>query len=989
MKFKLSKEFVKKYPDAVEYFVVAHGVNNEIASKWISDELKSITEKIRDQGKDVLDSPKYKLWDKTYEKLAKDAGLKAKDFIPSHTNLIKRILSGKDVPNISPIINFINLYQLKYETPIGGEDLSALYGDIEFKISKGGERFRLFGETEVETVKPGEVITEDDHSVTCRMWGWHPSDRTKVTKKTQDLYVTFDGLKGIKDVDLDSVTEEFAKILEEKFGATAEVIRLDADNLEGEIQYSTKKIDESIFTDKIVIGKILKLEKIPETKGSLKARINLGSKGKVQVVCGGTNLKEGDMVAVALPGSKVISKEGGMKEIERSEVHGVQSDGMVCGPLELGVGNDYWFYWVLSPDLEKYLGDPLGDHLDEIELPFDWDHTLEKETGKGKKVAKKNFMKRKALSMGLVDSKQFIPKVGAVVDKKLKELGYKQSAEVGVSQNKQFGDLSSAMALRLAKELKQPPPKIAEEMVEGLKEDSEISEIFNEISVAPNGFINFRVSPEYLMSELEEALNQGADYGSSDVGDNKVILVEGPSINPNAAAHAGHLMNIFICRTLVRLFNRVGFKAEIDNLINDRGIKICMAMWGVENLPKIKDPEEAGMKPDQFLGKYYAETKKKYKEDPEVKAEIDQMLIDWEAGKPEVMKLWKKVINWAFTGHKNTLERLGEEVGHLWLESEIYTKGRDIIEKYLGKGLIEKLPDRAVTGRLEETYGVPDVILLRSDGTSLYHTQDIYLTLQKIKKFSPWKAIWVVGNEQILHFQQLFALLDGLGILSADNLYHFAYGLVVDKNGQKLGKGLDDVSADGLLNIMHEDALKVIENRKISVELRDEDEVAEAVGIGAIRYSFLSGDPYKNITFDPDEALSFTGKSGPYIMYAYSRGRNVLRNAINGDIDNYRVSVGGMDKSDSNAMTNIDKELILTLLNYPETVLNAANNYAPSILAEYLYDVASKFSNFYEKETVSGAKGAEKELRIAITQLTTRVLKDGLGLLGINVLEKM
>jgi arginyl-tRNA synthetase len=365
------------------------------------------------------------------------------------------------------------------------------------------------------------------------------------------------------------------------------------------------------------------------------------------------------------------------------------------------------------------------------------------------------------------------------------------------------------------------------------------------------------------------------------------------------------------------------------------------------------------------------------------------MLRDWEAGDEEVMKLWKKVVGWAYEGHLRTFKRLGEEPGHMWYESELYKKGRDIIQSHMGKGVVEKLPDGAVVGRLEDTYGIPDVILLRSDGTSLYHTQDIYLTMQKIEKFHPWHAVWVVGNEQITHFQQLYALLDALGILSYESLYHFAYGLVVDSDGTKLGKNAADATADALLDQMKEAASDVIEQRNIDVEVEDEDAVAESVGIAALRYAFLSRDPFKNIVYDPESAVSFTGKSGPYIMYTYARAKSVLRKALGEKIADYGVREQ-LDLETSNIeISKIEREVLLRLLMYPEVVLSAANKYAPNIIADYLYDTASSFNNLYEKLTIAGAEGEQKRFRLALTKLLTTVLADGMTILGMDVLERM
>ena len=259
----------------------------------------------------------------------------------------------------------------------------------------------------------------------------------------------------------------------------------------------------------------------------------------------------------------------------------------------------------------------------------------------------------------------------------------------------------------------------------------------------------------------------------------------------------------------------------------------------------------------------------------------------------------------------------------------------------------------------------------------------------KVRKVHPWRAVWVVGSEQIAHFQQLFALLDAIGVLSFENLYHMPYGIVTDVQGKRLGKNAADATADVILDQMKSSAKKVIEERKIQIDLDDVNAVAEAVGIGAIRYAFLSRDPFKNVVYNPESALSFTGRSGPYIMYTYSRGKSVLRKALGKELVNYKFEEKINGKSSSIEISPIERELLLNLLIYPEIVLSAANNYSPSMIAEHLYTVASAFNNFYEKMTISGAKGSQRDFRFALTKLMTTVLKDGMMILGIQVLERM
>ncbi len=868
MKFKISPELLSKYPTVCEYIVVAREVNNEIAGKSIVDRMSVVTHEIKEKGKELLNNERYSRWERVYEEMARTASLKPSDFHASHVALTKRAFSGKGLPNINPLVNFYNMYSLKYGVPFGGEDLSTVYGDLILTVSKGGDLYKGIGESIVEKTNAGEVTWKDDYSVTCRLWNWRQSDRTKITRNSKDIYFIIDGFTDLPDVEYEKLVTDFCHEVQTVFGAKVEYGKISAESPEFEVNYVTKSVS------------------------GIDAETEMSSK----------------------------SASGKAKN---------------------------------------------------------------KNTDKTKKI-----LQRKAAMLGLKDGSHLSERVTAIVDEIIGEHNGGGSSTLSLSQNSPFGDFSTTLALKRASVLKKSPQEIAQEMVQKLVSDPKGQSLFSSVSAAPNGFINLTLLDSVLVDELVSAYRKKDSFGNSEVGENRTILIESPSINPNAAAHIGHLLNLFIGRALGRLFTKVGFDVKVDNLINDRGIKICMAMWGVANLSESSNPTEAGLKPDQFVGLSYVKAKQLYNEDSSVKEEIQQMLRDWEEGKPEVMELWKKVVGWAYEGHRLTFERLDEVEGHLWLESEIYKGGKDVIQSYLGKGVIEKLPDGAVIGRLEEKYGIPDVILLRADGTSLYETQDIYLTMLKVKKFNPWKAIWVVGNEQIAHFQKLFALFEALEILNVDNLYHMGYGIVVDKKGIKIGKNAADATADTVLDQMRDMALSIMKERKIKRTLEDEGDIAEAVGQGALRYAFLSKDPFLGTVYDPESALSFTGRSGPYIMYAYTRAKNVLGKVYKDTAHDEGKEVDSLLSEDI-SLSPEEKSLALSILQYPEIILSAANAYAPNVVAEYLYKLARQFSNFYEKMPIASAEGNERHLRILLTSLTSTILKDGLSILGIRTLENM
>jgi arginyl-tRNA synthetase len=605
-------------------------------------------------------------------------------------------------------------------------------------------------------------------------------------------------------------------------------------------------------------------------------------------------------------------------------------------------------------------------------LPNDFDVLKDlNEIAKSGLRGSKGIKKRRGESLGFVNENAMLlalnEKIKEVLKRLYPDVDLENKIILSVSPDLKLGHFSTNIAFELVKVFRKNPLDIAEEIAMKLRSETGV-EIFSKIEVANNGFINFFVSQEYIFNFSLEFLNSFEELSSHDVGNKRVILIESPSANPNKAMHVGHLRNVFLAQSLKAIYEKIGFEVYNDNIINDKGLPICKAMWAIQKYALDSSPELEGLKEDHFVDKYYVIGAREFKEDKQVEAEVRQLLLKWEEGDEETVKLWKKMISWVLEGHKETMKRLDEEMGHMWFESEIYEPAKEIIKESIDGERIVQTSDGAVVGKLEEEYGVPDVVLLKSDGTSLYHTQDLGLTKLKIEKFNPWRAIWVVGNEQITHFQRLFSLIDSLELLPIDNLYHLAYGYVFGKDGRKMSSRDGEVlSADELLDMIKKAVLKA----------RGQDEKnAENVSLGALKYSFLSTDPFKDMKFDLEKAILFNGKSGPYIMYAYARACNILKN-VNEEVE-YKLS----------DLTNLDNEILLKCVDYPNIIMSSANNYSPNILAEYLYTLAKLFSQMYETEKVLDASDA-KGLRVMIVSLVREILKDGLLLLRIKPLEKM
>lgn len=859
-KISINKKIFKKFPGLVEVIVVAKGMNNETKDSRIIIEKSNEAQKefIEKYSNTPLENePKYSKWIESYGDVLEGSGVdrkKVEKMLPGHLYISKTVLGGKSLPNINPIVNYYNSFELKNLVPTGGEDLQQVAGDLEMKFADGTENFMAMGSSSYEDIPSNEIIWRDDLTATVRMWAWRQSDRTKITKKTKDAYFVFDLLDGVYDLDNGkwAPVDEFVSGLKKYFDAEVEVYYLTEANNTIEIDYKTK--DKSEFKD-------------------------IDGKESEELVVKGT----------------------------------------------------------------------------------------------------KGLRKRKAESMGLVDNIHFMKELEAEVAKELKGTKFEKSFSLSKGNNSKFGDFSSVIALKLAKELKVSPMEIADEFIGAIEGKLEL---FSEITVAPNGFINFKVANNSLLNELKAIDSVGDSYGESKVGDNRVMLVESPGWNPNKSPHVGHLLNAFLGKTLVRLFNTVGFDAKNDDIDNDKGLPVMQTIWAYMNYGKDETPDNTNMKPDQFVHKYYAIAAKEYKESEQVQNKVKEILKKWETKDEEITEVWAKIVEWARVGQSMVYEQFGEvKDAYLWHESDVYQGGKDIVTKMIGNGVIEQIEGGALIARIEKEYGLPDTIVVKSDGTGLYHTQDINLTLQKQKKFNPWRIIWVVAEEQIAHFQRLFAILDALDIMPIENLYHYAYGWVVDKDGGKLSsRDGSELSADGLHKRLIEASSKALEERNFEGTDKEKEKIAQQIAVSAVKFAYLSTDPFKKIKFDMERAVSFSGKSGPYVMYAYTRAMSILKKA--GDIKEIDIKDIGFG--------GLDRELMLKVFQYPEVVLASANVYMPSILAEYLFDLSKSFNNFYENVSVLNAEDEDvKNLRIVILKSITTVLRNGMEILGIEVVDRM
>ena len=514
------------------------------------------------------------------------------------------------------------------------------------------------------------------------------------------------------------------------------------------------------------------------------------------------------------------------------------------------------------------------------------------------------------------------------------------------------------------------------------------------------GFLNLVVTPTYWNGVLA-AIEADPHYGITEAGaDSPLVMVEYSSPNTNKPLHLGHLRNILLGSSLSNILAACGNKVVKTNIVNDRGIHICKSMLAWERWFDGATPESTGTKGDHLVGDCYVAFDKHYKaelaelqekgmtkEEAEaastIMADARAMLRRWEEGDPEVRALWERMNQWVYDGFDATYKRMGVGFDKIYYESQTYLDGKKKVLEGLEKGLLYRRDDGSVWADLTAE-GLDEKLLLRSDGTSVYMTQDIGTAKQRFDDYPIDKMIYVVGNEQNYHFQVLSILLDRLGFSWGKDLVHFSYGMVELPEGKMKSREGTVVDADDLMAEMVNTAREVSQQLG-KLDGLDEAEVAsvaETVGMGALKYFLLKVDPRKNMTFNPRESIDFNGNTGPFIQYTYARIRSVLRRAA-------EAGAGGADYS---KVEPNDKEiaLIQRLSDFPAVVAEAGRSYSPAIIANYCYDLVKEYNQFYHDCSIlRESDAAVQSLRLAISDATARTVRLGMGLLGINVPERM
>jgi len=543
---------------------------------------------------------------------------------------------------------------------------------------------------------------------------------------------------------------------------------------------------------------------------------------------------------------------------------------------------------------------------------------------------------------------------------------------VEVPPNPTMGDYALPCFF-LSKKLKKSPADIATSLASSIKVPEGVENV-----EAKGPYLNFFVSPSYLAaSMLPIILKEKGKYGKNSSLKKKKIMVEYSSPNSNKPLHIGHVRNDSIGMCISKALEAGGAKVVKANLINDRGIHICKTMFAYNKWSDKKTPEKSGLKGDKFVGNLYVKFEKEAKNDPSLENEVIELLKKWENNDAKVISLWNKMNSWTLKGFKHTYKNYGSEFDVFFFESEFYNKAKKIIEDGRKKGLFKEDENKALYADLEK-HGLPNKIVLRPDGTSIYLTNDLALTPYKFKKFKLNDSIWVVANEQNMYFMQLFKIFELLGRKWAPNARHLSYGLVKLPEGKLKSREGRVVDADQLLEELTDLAKKEIKKREPSLSAKELDSRSMKIALAAIKFFMLKIDASKDLLFNPAQAISFEGESGPYVQYTYARAKSILKKA------------GKLGKADYTQLTSDhEKKLVLQLEGFPGVIAAMQRNLSPHVLCQYLLQLCSDFNSFYHEIPVLKADPAVKEARLALVVATSLVIQNGLILLNMPVLERM
>ena len=581
--------------------------------------------------------------------------------------------------------------------------------------------------------------------------------------------------------------------------------------------------------------------------------------------------------------------------------------------------------------------------------------------------------------------------------KSLYGLEVEASTIVPQTTKKEFEGNLTIVVFPFLKASHKAPDATAKEIGDYLVANCEAVKEYNVIK----GFLNITVEPKFWLGVLDH-IHATKDYGFKTADDNsELVMIEYSSPNTNKPLHLGHVRNNLLGYSLSRIMQANGYKVVKTNIVNDRGIHICKSMLAWQKWGNGATPESTGKKGDHLIGDFYVAFDKHYKaevkeleekgmtkEEAEAASplmqEAREMLRRWEAGDEEVRSLWRMMNSWVYAGFDETYKRLGVDFDKIYYESQTYLEGKEKVLEGLEKGIMYRKEDNSVWADLTAD-GLDHKLLLRSDGTSVYMTQDIGTAKLRYQDYPIDKMIYVVGNEQNYHFQVLSLLLDKLGFKWGKDLVHFSYGMVELPEGKMKSREGTVVDADDLMDAMVQNAKEMSAEMGKLQDLPQEeaDKISAIIGLGALKYFILKVDPRKNMTFNPKESIDFNGNTGPFVQYTYARIQSVLRKAADKQVS---------EAFDASAVALNDKEisLIQRLTDFPAIVAEAGRTYSPALVANYVYELVKEYNQFYHDYKILGEENADlRGFRLTLSRTVGDIIRQGFWMLGIEVPERM
>ncbi|MEO0896563.1 MAG: arginine--tRNA ligase [Bacteroidota bacterium] len=544
------------------------------------------------------------------------------------------------------------------------------------------------------------------------------------------------------------------------------------------------------------------------------------------------------------------------------------------------------------------------------------------------------------------------------------------------------------------------PPKIAEDLGNKLKADLDIISDFNVIK----GFLNLSIESDTWRKYLKYALERKTFHHNSH-GSGKTVVVEYCSPNTNKPLHLGHLRNIILGYSLTQILQANGYKAIPTCLFNDRGTNISKSMWAYQQAGKNDNPQEAGVKGDKLVGDYYVAYSKQHKAEvsqlmeknniPKHEAEkqvattkaINELTVKWEEGDQETRQLWETMNGWVYEAFQDTFKSLGVEFDTFYYESKVYQRGKETVEEGLKSGIFYKDEEGTVWVDLTED-GLDKKVLLRSNGTSLYITQDLAIAADKYADYKMDKSVYVVGNEQDYHFKVLFKILEKLGKSYANGLYHLSYGMVNLPTGKMKSREGTTVEADDLMKTMIQTAQEVTEElgKTEGMSAEQLDGLYQKIGLAALKYFLIKVDPKRTMLFDPKESIDIHGTTGPFIQYSYTRTMGIKRKAEKSGMD-FKLD---LRQSAEQPMLDSERNLLKYILKYKDVLKEAGESYNPSLVANYCYDLAKEYNRFFhEAPVLKSDQPVTSAFRFSLNEMVGRTLKEGMSLLGIQMSDRM